>query len=227
MTENSNKFLELINSQILNTDNTVRYSLIYQTKIETLSDHITDVMLLSYLIALRLNSYGEQINVGLLLEKVLLHDLDEVLTGDIPRTTKYYSEAGLQAMREVADDAIKVIADSFLGAEGIVDTWRESKSGKEGIILHLTDMICVAKKTVKEIKMLGNGYFLKVAYEMRSNLDNLIEEIDNKSYEFKLFNEKSLDYLRDVVSDAHVIMSELCNDSRLTKYGVIDSVFRK
>lgn len=153
----NNTFLELVNIPALNTDNTIRYSLMYQIKEESLADHIADVGVLSYLLTLRFNSYGEKLNVGDVLEKVLLHDLDEVLTGDIPRSTKYYSEAGLDAMKGVALDAITRLANSLPGSEGLVDKWKSAKQGKEGSVLVLADMLCVARKVVTEVKILGNG----------------------------------------------------------------------
>lgn len=222
----NNTFLELVNIPALNTDNTIRYSLMYQIKEESLADHIADVGVLSYLLTLRFNSYGEKLNVGDVLEKVLLHDLDEVLTGDIPRSTKYYSEAGLDAMKGVALDAITRLANSLPGSEGLVDKWKSAKQGKEGSVLVLADMLCVARKVVTEVKILGNGYFLKVAYEMIGNLNELKKEL--KSGELSNFNEDSRAYINQLIHDAIGVMEELTSgDDRLTRYGVIQNVFNK
>lgn len=222
----NNTFLELVNIPALNTDNTIRYSLMYQIKEESLADHIADVGVLSYLLTLRFNSYGEKLNVGDVLEKVLLHDLDEVLTGDIPRSTKYYSEAGLDAMKGVALDAITRLANSLPGSEGLVDKWKSAKQGKEGSVLVLADMLCVARKVVTEVKILGNGYFLKVAYEMISNLNELKKELE--SGELSNFNEDSRAYINQLIHDAIGVMEELTSgDDRLTRYGVIQNVFNK
>lgn len=222
----NNTFLELVNIPALNTDNTIRYSLMYQIKEESLADHIADVGVLSYLLTLRFNSYGEKLNVGDVLEKVLLHDLDEVLTGDIPRSTKYYSEAGLDAMKGVALDAITRLANSLPGSEGLVDKWKSAKQGKEGSVLVLADMLCVARKVVTEVKILGNGYFLKVAYEMIGNLNELKKELE--SGELSNFNEDSRAYINQLIHDAIGVMEELTSgDDRLTRYGVIQNVFNK
>lgn len=222
----NNTFLELVNIPALNTDNTIRYSLMYQIKEESLADHIADVGVLSYLLTLRFNSYGEKLNVGDVLEKVLLHDLDEVLTGDIPRSTKYYSEAGLYAMKGVALDAITRLANSLPGSEGLVDKWKSAKQGKEGSVLVLADMLCVARKVVTEVKILGNGYFLKVAYEMIGNLNELKKELE--SGELSNFNEDSRAYINQLIHDAIGVMEELTSgDDRLTRYGVINNVFSK
>lgn len=215
-----NRFLELINNPALNVDNTIRYSLMYQIKEESLSHHISEVCIMSYFTALRLNSYGEDLDIGLLLEKVILHDLDEVLTGDIPRSTKYYSKEGLNAMRGVADDAIVRLVSQLEGAESIVDKWRQAKKGKEGVVLELCDMLCVARKVVTEVKILGNGYFLKVAYEMIDNLKNLAKE------DFGEFNLESRAYIQELIHDAVEIMSTLISgDDRLERYGIIHNIF--
>jgi 5'-deoxynucleotidase YfbR-like HD superfamily hydrolase len=222
----NNTFLELVNIPALNTDNAIRYSLMYQIKEESLADHIADVGVLSYLLTLRFNSYGENLNVGDVLEKVLLHDLDEVLTGDIPRSTKYYSDAGLNAMRGVALDAITKLAEGLPGSEGLVEKWKSAKQGKEGSVLVLSDMLCVARKVVTEVKILGNGYFLKVAYEMIDNLTELKKELE--SGELSKFNEDSRAYINQLIHDAISVMEELtCGDDRLTRYGVINNVFSK
>lgn len=222
----NNTFLELLNIPALNTDNAIRYSLMYQIKEESLADHIADVGVLSYLLTLRFNSYGENLNVGDVLEKVILHDLDEVLTGDIPRSTKYYSDAGLNAMRGVALDAITKLAEGLPGSEGLVEKWKSAKQGKEGSVLVLSDMLCVARKVVTEVKILGNGYFLKVAYEMIDNLTELKKELE--SGELNKFNEDSRAYINQLIHDAIGVMEELtCGDDRLTRYGVINNVFSK
>lgn len=223
-----NQFYKLINNPILNTDNTIRYSLLYQSKPESLAHHITDVSTLSYLLALQLiHECDEELNVGLLLEKVLVHDFDEVLTGDIPRTTKYYSEEGLTALREVASDAMKVLASTVPGGARLEDTWKSAKQGKEGMILEVSDMICVSRKVVTEFSMLGNGYFLKVAYEMGRNLDELRNELDDPSTDFSLFNKSSIRVLKGLLRDARMAMADICSDDRLIKNGVVNNVFNK
>lgn len=223
-----NQFYKLISNPILNTDNTIRYSLLYQSKPESLANHITDVSTLSYLLALQLiHECDEELNVGLLLEKVLVHDFDEVLTGDIPRTTKYYSEEGLTALRGVASDAMKVLASTVPGGARLEDTWKSAKQGKEGMILEVADMICVSRKVVTEFSMLGNGYFLKVAYEMGLNLDELRNELDDPSTDFSLFNKSSIRVLKGLLRDTRMAMSDICADDRLTKNGVVNNVFSK
>lgn len=223
------RFFKIINNPVLNMDNTIRYSLLHQAKPESLSHHITEVATMSYLLALELiEEANESIDIGLLLEKVLVHDMDEVLTGDIPRTTKYYSEEGLRAMRGVALDAMTVLSSKVKGGSRLLETWKVAKSGKEGLILDLVDMLCVARKTMTELSMLGNGYFLKVAYEMNANLSELLHSLLEEGSGFEEFNETSRKIIRATIEDARRAMSNLvCKDKRLVQNGVLQNVFNK
>lgn len=220
----SNTFLHLVNRPIFNTDFTVRYSGLPQIREEALSHHITDVGLLSYVLALKMNTYGEDLNIGLILEKALLHDLDEVLTGDIPRSTKYYSESGLEAMQGIAEDAMMKLAESIDGGQDIMTKWKDCKSGKEGQVLKLADMLCVTRKVISELGVLNNGYFLKVAFELFDYLEEL-----NKSFKFSEFSEESGDFVRSLISDSREVLKELLDRNEFTfeRYGIKKNLFSK
>lgn len=219
-----NKFLELVNNPIFNVDSTVRYSGVYQVRPESLSHHITDVSLLAYVLTLKLNTLGEDLDKGLVLEKVLLHDLDEVLTGDIPRSTKYYSKDGLVAMQGVADDAIVQLTNLIEGGEGIYKVWDEAKSEKEGLVLKLADMLCVTRKVIVEVEMLGNKYFLKVAYEVQDYLKQL-----SSSLHLEDFNSASKEYISELIDGSLSVLSEVVSkyEHEFNTYGIVNNVFYK
>lgn len=219
-----NLFLELINNPAFNASHTTRWCLVHQSKTESLSDHITEVSLLSYFLALKVESLGDIIDKGKMLEKVLLHDLDETLTGDIPRVTKYYTEEGLQAMRTIAIDAMEALFHSVDAKDEIIDLWKNCKKGKEGTLITISDMICCSKKVVTEVKLLGNMNFLKVAEEMKANLETLI-----RTANFSEFTPESVAYLKEVISDAYDVMHQISGENHITlvDYGVINNVFSK
>ena len=220
--KNKSEFLKVVNNPIFNVDGVERYSGVYQVKKETLSHHITDVSLLSYIIALKLNTYGENLDKGLILEKCLLHDLEETLTGDIPRSTKYYCKSGLEAMQGVADDAMHKITDLIDGSSEIFELWGTAKYGKEGMILKLADMICVVRKVMIEVGLLNNNYFLKVAHEVRGFLSELAKTAD-----LSVFCKDSQDYLHALISDAVDVLNDIINTHQYEycTYGVDSHLF--
>lgn len=191
------EFKKLLFNPLCRMSEVKRYSGVHQESDETLSDHITDVCLISYLIYQTLTfKYGEtDLNKGKLLEKALLHDIDEVLTGDIPRNTKYATKEVHSALNDIAVSAIAEIEESM--TLDLHDTWNNAKKEKEGLILKLADILCVVRKTLVEIELRGNKSFLKVADELRTHLLSILD-----SYPFDTFNSGSSVYLQSVMSEA-------------------------
>lgn len=175
-----------------------RYSSVYQETSESLAEHVTDVLTMSYIIANHLiQDFGEKVNLGALLEKCLLHDIDEVITGDVPRNTKYATDTVHEELDNVANSAVKMI-EGYVGIP-IHQTWRFAKSEKEGQILKVVDMLCVAKKCITEIELRGNLSFLKVVSELETHLYNTI---NNHTIYEKFDHASSKKFISDLVVQA-------------------------
>lgn len=202
-----------------------RYSSVYQETRETLAEHITEVSTMSYLIAKYLNEVcGEKIDIGVLLEKCLLHDMDEVLTGDIPRNTKYATAEVHNELNRVADEAV-VMIESLLGEISIKDAWTDAKKGKEGLILKVVDMLVVVKKSMTEIELRGNLSFLKVITELETHLENMI----NSGYVYEAFpGNQSSGFLMNLISQAkdEVTTIRVRNQHIIDKYSIKENVIR-
>lgn len=175
-----------------------RYSSVYQETSESLAEHVTEVLTMSYIIANYLaRNFKEEVNLGSLLEKCLLHDIDEVITGDIPRNTKYASKEVHEELDRVAQSAVQLVENSI--GIPIFHVWKSAKSDKEGFILKVVDMLCVAKKCITEIELRGNLTFLKVVSELENHLYNTM----NGEAPYGLFkNPESKQFIRDLVVQA-------------------------
>lgn len=190
-------FTELAFNPMSRMNEVSRYSSVYQETNESLAEHVTEVMVMSYLIATDLKkNYNETLNLSELLQKCLLHDVDEVITGDIPRNTKYATPLVHEELNSVAETAVKMIEESL--EVPIYETWSSAKENKEGKILKIVDMLCVVKKCITEIELRGNLTFLKVVTELEAHLTNTLN--NNSIYEE--FNQESSEYLRKLVSQA-------------------------
>lgn len=203
-----------------------RYASVYQETSESLAEHITDVQVMSYLIAKTLiKDYGVDIDIGLLLEKGLLHDMDEVLTGDIPRNTKYATHEVHEELNKVATEAADMI-QHMLGGINIKFAWESAKQGKEGLILKIVDMLCVVKKAITEIELRGNLSFLKVVTELETHLTNLSESGCIENVFFKETN--AIGYLKDLVSQAkdEITTIRVKYQHVISKYLIKENVIR-
>ena len=86
------------------------------------------------------------------LRHALCHDMDEILTGDIPMPTKYSSQSMKSMIDEVADDNMMQI-DVDYGTEFIND-WRAGNVSR--VIVKLADVIAVYYKARQEVDLFGN-----------------------------------------------------------------------
>ena len=200
-----------------------RYSSVYQESSESLAEHVTEVCMMSYLIAKYMTThYDLKLDIGVLLEKCLIHDIDEVITGDIPRNTKYATRQVHKELNRVSDKAIELM-EKMTGIT-LNEVWSEAKEGKEGLILKTVDMLCVAKKCITEIELRGNLTFLKVVSELETHLSNMI----SCSQKFvKIFeNAPATDYLVDLISQAkdEVTTIRVKYQSVIDKYHIKENV---
>lgn len=216
-------FTELAFNPINRMNEVSRYSSVYQETNESLAEHVTEVMTMSYLIAADLQKNCKEIlNLSDLLQKCLLHDVDEVITGDIPRNTKYATSLVHMELNSVAETAVRMIEKS-LGVS-IYEIWSSAKENKEGEILKIVDMLCVVKKCITEIELRGNLTFLKVVTELEVHLTNTL--YNNSIYEE--FNKESSKYLRNLVSQAkdEITTIRVKYQDVINKYHIKESVIR-
>lgn len=202
-----------------------RYSSVYQETNESLAEHITDVSVMSYLIAKTIQSnFTDDIDLGTLLEKCLLHDIDEVITGDVPRNTKYATNNVHDNLDQVASDAVDLI-EKYIGVGGICEVWDFAKEGKEGAILKIVDMLCVVKKSITEIELRGNLSFLKVVTELETHLTTMLscDEV------YKRFDdERTRKFLKNLVSQAkdETVTIRVKYQSVIDKYHIKENVIK-
>lgn len=220
--ENSAETLcNLLFSPLNRSNEVYRYSSVYQESRESLAEHITEVSVLSYMIASEMIRRGCQVDIKDLLEKCLFHDIDEVLTGDIPRNTKYASESAHENLSKVARAAVVKIQE-VSQIPSLERIWSQSKNGKVGLILRISDMLCVVRKCIVEVKLRGNLSFLKVAAELVTHLDNLLKNHEEDFCEL----ESSGTYLKTLVEgsreEVHKILEE--NREEISSYHIKDLI---
>lgn len=200
------EFNSILFSPLMCTNEVKRYSGTRLQEEEPLSQHITDMCMMSYIIAKRLNAYGEELDTGLILEKCLVHDLDELATGDMPRNTKYATPNIKKELDEVAKLAVQRYESLHEGLDGLEDMWEHAKDGKEGFIVKLVDMLCVVRKAVIEIELYGNLSCLKVTKELDAHLSKLGTAIASST---RLTKPESIEFVKELVAQSKDIISDL------------------
>lgn len=220
MKNNNNEFLELVSSPLMNLEHSWRYSGTKLVEKESLSQHIVDTIMMGIKICDEINTISQDtLNVERYVMKATFHDLEEVITGDVPRPLKYFNDDTRDSLKGVADDvAFRLFNKEFHYAPEFYELWRDAKEGKEGFILKIVDTLVVANKVVKEVTFLNNNYMLRVAHEVSCYLTELHDYVDSGhapfedtqvvSYISKLLS-GAIDSMKDILKKNKDVMAEL------------------
>ncbi|MDL2323917.1 5'-deoxynucleotidase [Ruminococcaceae bacterium OttesenSCG-928-A16] len=89
-----------------------RWGLMRSSRTETLSEHTTEVAMLSHLLAIIGQTYCGQTNLRpeTVAVAALYHDASEILTGDLPTPVKYKSEALRGAYKALEEESARSLA---------------------------------------------------------------------------------------------------------------------
>lgn len=186
---------ELLKSKIFRTDQVIRYSGLRTREPETLSHHIIEVQLLSLKMYYELLELGyNELELGQLLYKGLLHDMDEVITGDFPRPIKYYNKEIRDSIEFVADKSVQWLSYNEFGSMEPYEVWSTSKLGHAGLVIKVSDLAVVAKKAAEEVLIFGNNEYLKVLDEVKGYMR------ETKSVLLSKDNDKLVEYLIDFIN---------------------------
>lgn len=192
-----NKFLRLVSSPMMNATNIYRYSGIKLVESENLAEHTYETLMLGYIIISNIKRLcpSEDISLESYMHQALHHDLEESLTGDVARPLKYHNSDVKRELNKVAYEVSLEMYKDYFSEREFQLYWEDAKSGKEGFILRIVDMLTVAFKAVKEVRVLNNMYFMKVVKEVNLYLSEVYEAVTNQI----MFGEKATQYLQDVV----------------------------
>ena len=189
-----------------------RYSRDHLLKPESVLEHIGFCTVYGSLLAGRLKKAGIELDLGTLFTKIAMHDLDEAILGDIPRTTKYFSDDIRSAFKEVEYGTISRL-EKWLDAN-FVESWVAAKLGNEGAVLRILDMASVVYKNWTEVVLLRNRSFLRVCVETQRYL----QEISQSYFYLKYVDSPSLHETLEKELHAELITLKAMNQEILNTF---------
>ena len=167
-----------------------RYSQTRLVNPESVLEHTGWVCFTCLMIADELMQNGEHIDLGKLMSSAAIHDVEEIITGDIPSPTKYSSPEMTARLKQFEDKSARELLSGSMYA-----IWRNAKQGKEGFIVELADKLAVVYKIQQETEEFGNNTLrghtdriipvLKSLYNKQTN-DSVI---DNNNIIFNIIDE--------------------------------------
>lgn len=157
-----------------------RYSQTFMNKKESVLEHTGFVVLFCCLVAQELIALGRQVDVAALLSKAALHDIDEIITGDIPRPTKYFDEEARKNFERIEHFGITKLIDDMAMQKSVYFLWKNSKADYEGSIVAIADVAAVAYKVWEETELLGNNGFSHHANNVTEHLDKILLSLEDE-----------------------------------------------
>lgn len=192
-----------------------RYSGLHLVHEESVMEHTGFVCLFVYSLSEEINTScyptitHSEINIGKALKKAVVHDVDEVITGDIPRPTKYYNKETIDVFSEIAHQGINNILDELkihpVAKNKILSDWYNSKKDREGLIVALADLASVVYKIWEEIILLGNKKLIRQAKEVNDNIKVFEREVQKT----KLFASVQKLIIYKTIEQLYKIMSKV------------------
>ena len=184
-----------------------RFSMTQLTQPESVMAHTGMVALTSLLIATECNTVAKQkIDISELLTKALLHDIEEVITGDTPRPTKYESSESVAMFAKMKVRAIaRVLQQLQLSREATADLrpqYNEAKSLTTitGIIVALADLLAVVYTAWSEV-LLRHNHSLLGTLNVRPT-GNLLR----RAVQLRILDDDVRFYLLSLLGEVDIIM---------------------
>lgn len=206
----------LIDSDLIGKANRVqRYASSRLTDPENLAMHSHDVCMTGILLIDRIRFIEplEEINIGKYLSKAMIHDMEEVSTGDVPRPLKYSSTEVRKSLQSVADiAAADLFTSNFYDSTTWYNLWKTAKECKEGHLLKFVDLLCVLRKSVYEVDTLGNKTMLDVIGNIAVYMKDLY---DNREEYLRVFDyQTTRDYLAVCIMECREIAHSILDKYR-------------
>lgn len=179
-----------------------RFSMVRLSRPESVLEHTGMIAILCYLIR---NQIEQQLKIdiplGPLLAKALVHDWDELVTGDISRPTKYSSWEVRESLAKLELQGVHKIAE-LIDDKSLSINHQAAKQGDDGLIVAVSDLIAVVYKVWDEVIMQHNHLMVRQAINVGNYLIQLKEKLKNKESEIGNFLLDIVDQLAFINGEA-------------------------
>lgn len=180
------KIFDLINDM----SNISRWSQVHCNRNESVLEHTAFVAIYSLYLGCK---YSRQVDLKFVMKAALVHDMDEVVTGDIPRPTKYYNAETREMFEQQEREAMAKIDTQIFGGY-VYSSWLHAKGNTpSGSVAALADCAACIYKMWQEC-MSGNKGLLK----FKENIEISLREIGAR--ENAVFLDTEIEQLKAILS---------------------------
>jgi 5'-deoxynucleotidase len=176
---------------------------------ESVLEHLGGVALTCFLIYNEIveidGLFKTKVDLDIVMAKAITHDVEELLLGDIPRTTKYANKETTLAIKMMETAAMDSIFDTLeLDSNAIVWNHAQAKKETSGLIVKIADALAVVYKIHEEAIERGNRSMMSRASSVTIQLNTCVKEIDANAD----LNATGKAFLVDLVEQAEKIIDD-------------------
>lgn len=150
-----------------------RFSRVRMAHPENVLTHTGMVCLFAYAIAMILRTKAHRelrpLDIGGVLAKAVVHDIDETITGDIVRPTKYFSDVLRKELGRLEVKGMNNVAQA-LDLPAVVGDFDRAKLGREGFIVKMADLFAALCTVFIEVRVCFNFAMVQPARNMKNVL---------------------------------------------------------
>jgi 5'-deoxynucleotidase YfbR-like HD superfamily hydrolase len=190
-------------------ENLTRFSMERTSKPESVLEHVGMVALFSMAMA-----YETGADLETVFCRAVVHDLEEVVTGDIARPTKHNSDETRQIFEDLSARAMDRISTDLSPlfphfASDLEDHHRTAKDNTlEGIVISAADVLAVVFRVWDEVVVRGNRSMMRQAYTCSRQVASL---------KGRACLYKSSEFIYGLLEEAELLLQEaIKHDDKMT-----------
>lgn len=176
-----------------------RFSTNHMIKDESIAEHSAIVALLAILLFDDVSNQGfdNELDLSRIVYMATLHDIDEIVTGDIPKPTKYYSEESKWIFDKIAESGLERLSHIFGDRFSDLTRMLRFKS-EDKMYLKACDYLSVVIKVYNE-SLLGNKDLLDFLTEKEA-LEKLLCSHEVSEFIYTKYIKSIIDEILDTHS---------------------------
>jgi 5'-deoxynucleotidase YfbR-like HD superfamily hydrolase len=169
---------QILSGEIQRMSHIERYSSYPMSRRENVAEHSWYVTFYAFCIHADLGRRGYDVDIGDVLWRSLVHDVDECVMGDVVITTKHQVPGLKEALDSAAFERVGIVSNDIFGCDYLSDLWRESKAdGLPGAITQLCDYLSVVSYIFQEHNF-GNKVATRIASEISERLNDWLGSLE-------------------------------------------------
>jgi 5'-deoxynucleotidase YfbR-like HD superfamily hydrolase len=188
---------------------TYRFSNAKLSNPESVLEHTGAVVLTCYFLVSEMKTIDHipSLSLGLVLSRAAIHDVEELITGDVPRTTKYSSAVARDALKRLEVWGMeRIVHEMDLQSRAtVIDDHHYAKTGEAGVIVEIADILAVVYKLYEEVVERGNRSMLSRSTSCISQIKKVTGRVNHDSISWP---PPVKEFLRDVLHQAMEIVIE-------------------